>query len=89
MLPELSALRGVEQSHFHHLDVYDHTLAVLDAVALLQRDPVAAGLDEGVAALLAEPLADELTRGRGDALGRAAARRRQAADARRAARTGG
>lgn len=63
VLPELSALRGVEQSHFHHLDVHDHTLAVLDRVALLQRDPAAAGLDDGVAALLAEPYSDELTRG--------------------------
>jgi len=58
VLPELAALRGVEQSEFHHLDVYDHTLAVLDAVALLQRDPVSAGLGPGVAELLAEPLSD-------------------------------
>ncbi len=63
VLPELQALHGVEQSVFHHLDVHDHTLEVLDAVALLQRDPVAAGLGEDVAALLAEPLSDELTRG--------------------------
>jgi putative nucleotidyltransferase with HDIG domain len=63
VLPELSALRGLEQSHFHHLDVYEHTLEVLDAVALLQRDPVTAGLDAGVAEALARPLADELTRG--------------------------
>ena len=39
-----------------------------------------------VAALLAEPLANELTRGTGAALRRAAARRRQAADPRRAPR---
>src|SRR4051794_13680614 len=52
VLPELSALRGVEQSHFHHLDVHDHTLAVLDAVGLLQDDPVAAGLDAEVRSLL-------------------------------------
>src|SRR3954469_5050112 len=51
VLPELSALKGVEQSHFHHLDVHDHTLAVLDAVTRLE-DP-----------LLAEPFSDELTRG--------------------------
>jgi tRNA nucleotidyltransferase/poly(A) polymerase len=63
VLPELIPLRGVEQSQYHHLDVYDHTLAVLDAVAQLQRDPVAAGLEPGVAKLLAEPLSDELTRG--------------------------
>ena len=29
MLPELTALHGVEQSDFHHLDVYEHTLEVL------------------------------------------------------------
>lgn len=63
VLPELTALRGIDQSRFHHADVYDHTLEVLDGVVVLQRDPVAAGLDEGVRELLAEPLADELTRG--------------------------
>lgn len=63
VLPELTALRGIDQSRFHHLDVHDHTLEVLDRVALLQRDPVAAGLDAGVRTLLAEPLSDELTRG--------------------------
>ena len=30
LLPELHACRGVVQSRFHHLDVYEHTLAVLD-----------------------------------------------------------
>ena len=30
VLPELEALRGVEQSRYHHLDVYGHTLEVLD-----------------------------------------------------------
>src|SRR5262249_31069667 len=35
VLPELEALRGVEQSRFHHLDVYEHTLEVLErAIAL-------------------------------------------------------
>ena len=83
VLPELLALRGVEQNVFHHLDVHDHTLEVLDQVVAIERDPVAAGFGEhagAVAALLAEPLADDLTRGRGDALRRAAARRREAAD---------
>src|SRR6478735_1859289 len=56
VLPELCELRGIEQSHFHHLDVYDHTLAVLDAVAVLQVDPASAGLDGEVRDLLAEPL---------------------------------
>jgi poly(A) polymerase len=66
VLPELLALRGVEQNVFHHLDVHDHTLEVLDQVVAIERDPAAAGLGEhtdAVGALLAEPLADELTRG--------------------------
>jgi putative nucleotidyltransferase with HDIG domain len=66
VLPELAALRGVEQNVFHHADVYGHTLEVLDTVALIERDPAAGGLGEhaaAVTALLAEPLADELTRG--------------------------
>ncbi len=63
VLPELTALRGIDQSRFHHLDVHDHTLEVLDSVALLQRDPVSAGLDDEVRVLLAQPLSDELTRG--------------------------
>ena len=29
MLPELEELHGVEQSRYHHLDVYGHTLEVL------------------------------------------------------------
>ena len=29
VLPELDALRGVEQNRFHHADVYGHTLEVL------------------------------------------------------------
>lgn len=39
VLPELTRLRGVEQSHFHHLDVYDHTRAVLGELIELERDP--------------------------------------------------
>jgi poly(A) polymerase len=63
VLPELNVLRGIEQSHFHHADVHDHTLEVLDQVTLLQRNPEAAGLDAGVRTLLDQPLSDELTRG--------------------------
>jgi putative nucleotidyltransferase with HDIG domain len=64
VLPELDTLRGVEQSHFHHLDVYGHTLEVLREQLGLERDldavfgPLAADLR----AILEEPLADELTR---------------------------
>jgi len=66
VLPELIALHGVEQNVFHHLDVHDHTLEVLDQVAAIERDPLAAGFGEhaeAVGGLLREPLADELTRG--------------------------
>jgi poly(A) polymerase len=61
ILPELAALRGVEQNEYHHADVYGHTLEVLDAVARLERDPGVLG--ERAVGLLTEPLADELTRG--------------------------
>jgi putative nucleotidyltransferase with HDIG domain len=58
VLPELVALQGVEQSVYHHADVHDHTLAVLDAVAQLETE----GFDPRADALLREPLANELTR---------------------------
>ncbi len=66
VLPEIDALRNVEQSRFHHLDVYDHTLEVLARTIALQGDPaVLVGRERGreLAALLSEPLADGLTRG--------------------------
>jgi putative nucleotidyltransferase with HDIG domain len=77
VLPEIEALRGVEQSRFHHLDVYGHTLEVLDRTVeltagaeLVSGDAGGAELDaaldgqrEQVRALLGEPLADEMTRG--------------------------
>jgi putative nucleotidyltransferase with HDIG domain len=66
VLPELDALRGVEQTPYHHRDVHGHTLEVLQAAIDLERDPAAVLGDElaaPVTALLAEPLADELTRG--------------------------
>lgn len=64
ILPELAALRGVEQSRYHHLDVYEHTRAVLAEAIALERDPETLGPHgDEVAAHLAQPLADELTRG--------------------------
>jgi poly(A) polymerase len=92
VFPELEALRGIEQSRFHHADVHGHTLEVLrrtieltefaagradvppdppngaprtadggdDSVAELSR--VLGGNRAAVAELLAEPLADGLTR---------------------------
>jgi poly(A) polymerase len=65
VLPEMAGLRGVEQSRYHHLDVYGHTRSVLAETIALQRDPPQwlGEHAEAVAQLLAEPLADDLTRG--------------------------
>jgi poly(A) polymerase len=67
VLPELAALRGVVQSRFHHLDVFDHTRAVLAQTIALERDPSPACQDdeqaESLLARLQTPLADDLTRG--------------------------
>jgi putative nucleotidyltransferase with HDIG domain len=65
ILPELFALRGVEQSAYHHLDVYDHTMAALAETIALERTRGAILGEHAQAAMatLAEPFADELTRG--------------------------
>jgi poly(A) polymerase len=99
VLPELGAMRGVEQSRYHHRDVYGHTLEVLQRTIELTREgagdaavsPTAGGVSDadplrtvpgasggdrvaemlgeenrvGVLALLAEPLADGMTRAEG------------------------
>jgi putative nucleotidyltransferase with HDIG domain len=64
VLPELTELRGVEQSRFHHLDVYAHTLEVLAATIELQRDPGSALGEhaDAVNRFMQQPLANELTR---------------------------
>ena len=65
VLPELEALRGVEQNPYHHLDVHGHTMEVLARMVELEADlgSFAGEQAEAVGAVLAEPLADELTRG--------------------------
>ena len=66
ILPELQALRGIEQNAYHHADVHDHTIEVLEQVVALQADPAAAFGPEHAGALravLAEPLADDIDRG--------------------------
>ena len=65
VLPELTELGGVEQSHFHHLDVLDHTLEVFRRLVAIEADPatVFGELGPEVAAVLDEPLADGFTRG--------------------------
>jgi len=65
VLPELAALRGVDQNPNHHLDVHGHTIEVLRRLLEVESDLERYAGDRApdVADLLAEPLADELTRG--------------------------
>jgi putative nucleotidyltransferase with HDIG domain len=65
VLPELEALRGVEQGPNHHLDVHGHTMAVLERTLEVEADLERFGGDRAadLQALLAEPLADEMSRG--------------------------
>jgi poly(A) polymerase len=65
VLPELAALRGVEQGPNHHLDVHGHTLAVLERTLEVESDleRFAGERAEETRELLDEPLADEMTRG--------------------------
>ena len=67
VLPEVAALHGIEQTVYHHRDAYGHTLEVLEQAIALERDPPGVlgdpELGTRAQAFLAEPLADELTRG--------------------------
>jgi poly(A) polymerase len=67
VLPELEALRGIEQSRFHHADVYGHTLEVLTRTVVLS--DFAAGVPTA---------ADDLETGEAEELGAVLGRRRQA-----------
>jgi putative nucleotidyltransferase with HDIG domain len=64
LLPELEELKGVEQNPYHHLDVWGHTLEVLEQLLEIERDPSGVFGPEGerVTRELARPLADGLTR---------------------------
>jgi putative nucleotidyltransferase with HDIG domain len=64
VLPELEALHGIEQSHFHHLDVYDHTIEVLTSLERIDADLATYFPDDAaeLRGVLDELLADELTR---------------------------
>lgn len=64
VLPELELLRGVEQGPNHHLDVYDHTLAVLEHTLEVEADLERFAGDRAVEVqeLLDDPLADEMDR---------------------------
>jgi len=66
ILPELAALRGIEQNRYHHADVHDHTIEVLERLLALEADPSAALGEQhagALRALLAEPLSDDVDRG--------------------------
>jgi poly(A) polymerase len=65
VLPEVVALHGVEQNVYHHRDVHGHTLEALEHAVALTRDPAGVfGVPPGpVAGLLAEPVAEGMTRG--------------------------
>ena len=62
VLPELAPTRGVEQSGYHHLDVFEHTLQVLDTVADIADNP------EHYLGKHAAAVAEELARPVGDGL---------------------
>ena len=65
VLPELEALRGVEQGPNHHLDVHGHTLAVLEQTLEVESDLTRFAGERAADTrdLLDEPLTDEMSRG--------------------------
>jgi poly(A) polymerase len=65
VLPELADLHGVEQSQYHHLDVFEHTIAVLASQIELEGrlEELFGDAAEPLRAVLDQPLGDELTRG--------------------------
>jgi poly(A) polymerase len=64
VLPEVDALRGVEQNPNHHLDVHGHTMEVLGQLLEVEADLERYAGDHAaeVVERLGEPLAEELTR---------------------------
>jgi tRNA nucleotidyltransferase/poly(A) polymerase len=67
LLPEVGEMRGVIQGPNHHLDVYGHTVEVLEGVLRIESelDRFVGGNATAVAGLLQEPLADGVTRSTG------------------------
>src|SRR4029079_7686065 len=64
-------VKGVEQNPYPPLDVWGHTLEVLDRLVDVERDPVASFGEVGaeITRELRRPLADDLTRGQALRLG--------------------
>jgi len=64
VLPELAALKGISQNDFHHLDVFEHTLAAAGAMDDLIMDPaqVFPGTASAMKARLETPLAGDASR---------------------------
>ncbi|HTU16390.1 MAG TPA: HD domain-containing protein [Solirubrobacterales bacterium] len=71
VLPEIGALKGVVQGPNHHLDVYGHTIEVLEGVLRIESDLEAfvGESAEAVRALLDTELADGISRSTGLRLG--------------------
>ena len=63
VIPEVDEITGLEQSVYHHLDVWEHTLEAISHAVDLQLDPSPLGPSaEAAAELLAQPLADGIDR---------------------------
>jgi poly(A) polymerase len=71
VLPELHDLHDVDQSRYHHLDVYGHTVEVLARQIELEGrlEEVFGAHAPALRAVLREPLADDLDRGQAIRLG--------------------
>jgi poly(A) polymerase len=71
VLPEVEALRGVEQNPNHHLDVLGHTIEVLRQLLGLEGDLIRVAGDRAaeLGELLGEPLASGFERGQALRLG--------------------
>ncbi len=65
LVPELEEGRGLEQTPYHHKDVLGHTLEVVQHACAIRAHPaeVFRGAGPDIAAMLTQPLADQLTRG--------------------------
>ena len=63
VMPEADEIDSVDQSVYHHLDVWEHTLETLRIAADLERDPSKLGpAAEAASALLSEELGDGASR---------------------------